>query len=210
MSTTKRAAMSVDIFNTTVTVTFANGQDLAVDVSTLTPEIQQQAMLHGIKQKLVDAGALSRNTETDKPASVEDKYKSVEEVHGRLLAGVWHKERTKKADETVASKDLLARALMQMTGKDRAYVDDYLSAKTKEQRAALKKNPRVVSIVAELSAATVSNGINTDELLGELIGELEQEEPVMEIVAENPRLVAAPGVSLDKPKRSRKPAPVAA
>ena len=196
MATTKRAAMSVDIFNTTVTVTFANGQDLAVDVSTLSPEMQQQAMLHGIKQKLVDAGALSRNTETGKPASVDDKYAAVAEVHGRLLAGVWHKERAKKADETVASKDLLARALMQMTGKDRAYVDDYLSAKTKEQRNALKKNPRVAAIVAELSAATVSNGINTDELLGELIGEPE-EQPEPEIVPE-------------KPKRSRKPVAVVA
>ena len=206
MSTPKRAAMSVDIFNTTVTVTFSNGRELAVDVSTLTPEMQQQAMLHGIKQKLVDAGALSRNTETGKPASVDDKYAAVLEVHGRLLAGVWHKERAKKADETVASKDLLARALMQMTGKDRAYVDDYLSAKTKEQRNALKKNPRVAAIVAELSAATVSNGINTDELLGELIGESEQEEPVMEIVAENPVIVDVP----TKPKRSRKPTAVPA
>ena len=198
MSTPKRAAMSVDIFNTTVTVTFANGRDLAVDVSALSPEMQQQAMLHGIKQKLVDAGALSRSTETGKPASVDDKYAAVAEVHGRLLAGVWHKERAKKADETVASKDLLARALIQMTGKDRAYVDDYLSAKTKEQRNALKKNPRVAAIVTELSAATVSNGINTDELLGELIGDPE-EQP-------EPEIVPVPA----KPKRSRKPVAVEA
>ena len=69
---------------------------------------------------------------------------------------------------TAGVNNILLRALMKMTGRDMEYVKAYLGNKTKEQRAALRKNPRVVQIMAELSAATVVNGVNTDELLEEL------------------------------------------
>lgn len=173
---TKRQAMSVDIFGTTLTITFANGKDLAIDASTLTPEIQKQAMLHGLKQKLVDAAAMSRNPDNLNSNQVDDKYNAVAEVHARLTGAnpTWNKERAK--DGTPASANsLLVRALMQMTGKDKTYVDDFLSSKTKEQRKALERNPRVLAIIAELKAATVTNGIDTDELLGELSGNIEPE-----------------------------------
>jgi hypothetical protein len=165
----KKQAMSVDIFGTTLTVTFSNGKDLAVDVSKLTPEIQRMAMLHGIKQKLVDAAAIARNTDTGGSAGVDTKYKAVAEVHARLTADKpsWNKERV-AAGTPANANNLLVRALMQMTGRDKAYVDDFLTSKTKDERAALKRNPRVLAIIAELSAVTVSGGVDTDELLEEL------------------------------------------
>ena len=166
---TKRAAMSVDIFNTTLTITFSNGKDLSLDVSKLSPEIQRYAMLHGIKQKLVDAAAITRNTETGASASIDDKYAAVKEVCDRIGStnGTWNKERATTSTPKGANS-LLVRALMQMTGRDKAYVDDYLSAKTKEQREAIKRNPRVLAVISELQAQTVVNGIDTDELLSEL------------------------------------------
>lgn len=170
---TKRNAMSVDIFGTTVTVTFSNGKDLAIDTATLTPEIQRMAMLHGIKQKLVDAGAIARNTENGLSASIDDKYAAVAEVHARLTCSepTWNKERG--TAEKKAPKDLLKRALMQMTGKDADYVEQFLTAKTKQEREALKKNPRVIAIMNELQAAGGTNGIDTDSILGELGVEIE-------------------------------------
>jgi hypothetical protein len=165
----KKQAMSVDIFGTTLTITFSNGKDLAVDVSKLTPEIQRMAMLHGIKQKLVDAAAIARNTDNGASVGVEQKYKAVAEVHARLTADKpsWNKERV-AAGTPANANNLLVRALMQMTGRDKAYVDDFLTSKTKDERAALKRNPRVLAIIAELSAVTVSGGVDTDELLEEL------------------------------------------
>lgn len=174
---TKRQAMSVDIFNTTLTVTFSNGKDLSIDVATLTPEIQRQAMLHGIKQKLVDAAAMSRDADNLNSNQVEAKYEAVRAVHARLTSDhpSWNKERAAQGTPTNGN-NLLVRALMQMTGRDKSYVDDFLSSKTKEQRAALKRNPRVLSIIAELQAATVSHGVDTDELLTELGGDAEPQD----------------------------------
>lgn len=168
---TKRAAVSADIFmpKLTLTLTFAEGQEIILDASTLRPEIRDMAMMHGLKQKLVDAAALSRNTATGHPASVSDKYEAVKRVADRLMSeeGTWNEGRG-TSDGPVGSGNLLLRAMMKMTGHDETYMKDWLSAKTKEQRAALKKNPRVIAIMAELQAATVVGGVNTDALLEEL------------------------------------------
>jgi hypothetical protein len=83
-------------------------------------------------------------------------------------------------------------------------VDDFLTAKTKEERAALKRNPRVLAIIAELQAATVSNGVDTDGLLEEL-GAAEMEPPA---TTEQGAVIITPQLAM--PKRSRSKKPVAA
>lgn len=199
---TKRNAMSVDIFGTTVTVTFSNGKDLAIDTSTLTPEIQRMAMLHGIKQKLVDAGAIARNTDTGLSASIDDKHAAVAEVHARLIGpnATWNKERGNGGEKPTKGKDLLPLAIMEMTGKDRAYVDQFLSSKTKAEREALKKNPRVLEAMSKLQATTVSNGVDTDALLGELGVEIE---PTITDVDTGAPLIT-PQLAMPTPKRAKK------
>lgn len=178
----RKATISADVFKSVLTVTFANGKSLEVDVSKLSPEIQQQAMLHGIKQKLVDAAAIARNPDTGRSASVDDKYAAVAEIHARITSpnGTWNKIR--EAGATPATKgNLLVRALMKMTGKDKDYVDDFLSAKTKEERTALQRNPRVLQIIAELQSQQGTGDVDTDALLGELGADaqsaIEQPEP---------------------------------
>jgi hypothetical protein len=173
----RKAAISVDIFGTQMTFTFADGRDLQLDVAKLSPEIQKQAMLHGIKQKLVDAAAISRSLETGRSASIDDKYNAVKEVFDRIIhteTPSWNKRAEGKESSTsTGGNTVFVRAIMRMTGKDKAYVDQWLGDKTKEERAALKKNPRVLAIMAELQGATVVGGVNTDDLLSELGGPTE-------------------------------------
>lgn len=197
MATAKRNAMSVDIFGTTVTVTFSNGKDLAIDCATLSPEIQRMAMLHGIKQKLVDAGAIARNTDTGLSASIDDKYAAVAEVHARLTgeSPTWNKERGNGGEKPAKAKDLLVRALMQMKGASKDIIEQFLSTKTKEQVNALKKNPRVLAVMAELQADNGANGVDTDALLGELGEDVDESESE---TAPTPEIA-------EKPKRTRKP-----
>jgi len=165
----KKSTISADIFGSVLTLTFANGQEVVVDAAQLSEKIRNAAMMHGLKQKLVDAAALSRNTETGLPASVADKFDAVNKIAQRLVKpdGEWNEGRT-GGNPLGGGANILIRALMQMTGKDKPYVEDFLSAKTKEERAALRKNPKVLAIISELQAATVSNGVNTDSLLSEL------------------------------------------
>ena len=172
--TSKKSTIMADVFlpKMQLTLTFINGKEIVIDANTLSEEIRNQALLHGLKQKLVDAAAISRNLDTGASASVDDKYNAVRKIADRLTAdgAKWNEGRAAGSEPspTAGVNNILLRALMKMTGRDMDYVKSYLGAKTKEQRAALRKNPRVVQIMAELSAATVVNGVNTDELLEEL------------------------------------------
>lgn len=171
-STTKKTAISTDVFmpKLTLTLTFGNGQEIVVNANELRQDIRDMAMMAGLKAKLIDAAAMSRNPENGASASIDDKYAAVLRVANRLMSadGQWNEGRSAAGESTAGANNILLRAIMRMTGRDEAYCRDFLSAKTKEQRAALRKNPRVLAIIAELQAATVVGGINTDALLAEL------------------------------------------
>lgn len=172
ITTTKKSAISTDVFmpKLTLTLTFGNGKEIIVNANDLRQDIRDMAMMAGLKAKLIDAAAMSRNPENGASASVDDKYNAVKRVADRIMSddGQWNEGRSAAGDSTAGANNSLLRAIMRMTGKDETYCRDFLSAKTKEQRAALRKNPRVLQIMAELQAATVVGGINTDALLAEL------------------------------------------
>lgn len=172
--TSKKSTITADVFlpKMTLTLTFINGKEIVVDANTLNDDIRNMAILHGLKQKLVDAAAISRNLDTGMSASVDDKYNAVKKIADRLTSpdGKWNEGRSASTEDkpTAGVNNILVRALMKMKEADESYIRGWLGEKTKEQRAALRRNPRVVAIMAELQAATVVNGVNTDELLNEL------------------------------------------
>lgn len=146
---------------------FANGQELALTASQLTPNVMEYAIFHGLKQKLVDAAAISRNPETGRPASPEDKFQAVKAVYDRLLAGQWNATREGGGN----AGGLLLQALVRMyAGRKTAEdIKAFLVEKTEAEKTALRKNPRVAAIIEEIRAEQgKAANIDTDELLGEL------------------------------------------
>lgn len=166
--TTKRnATIAAAIDNNTLSLTFANGEALTMRGDALNSDVQQYAMMHGLKQKLVDAAAISRNPETGRPATVEDKYQAVKTVYDRLLAGAWNATREGGGN----AGGLLMQALIRMYD-GRKTVEDikaFLAEKTDAEKTALRKNPRVAAIIEDIRAETgKAASIDTDEMLGEL------------------------------------------
>lgn len=155
-----------------ITLKFANGEQLEFSTNRLTSDMQVRAMAHGIKQKLVDAAAISRNPETGRSATVEDKLAAVVKVYDRLLAGMWNEPR-----EGGGSGSLLYKALCRVyADKSPESLRDWLAAKSDEQKAALRKNPKIAEAILAIQAESAKDdGIDSDELLGELddIGEAE-------------------------------------
>ena len=168
MNDTKRnATISATIDGNTLALTFANGETLTMRGDALNSDVQQYAMMHGLKQKLVDAAAISRNPETGRAASVEDKYQAVKTVYDRLLAGQWNAVR----EGGGATGGLLLQALVRMYAgrKTPDQLREFLADKTDAEKAALRKNPRVAQIIEDIRAEQgKAAGIDTDELLGEL------------------------------------------
>lgn len=168
MNDTKRnATITATIIDNTLALTFANGETLTMRGDALTSDVQQYAMMHGLKQKLVDAAAISRNPETGRPATVEDKYQAVKTVYDRLLAGAWNATR----EGGGATGGLLLQALVRMYAgrKTPDELRAFLADKTDAEKTALRKNPRVAQIIEEIRAETgKAASIDTDGLLGEL------------------------------------------
>ena len=92
------------------------------------------------------------------------------EVYDRITAigdaATWNKVR-EAGTGGGAGSGILLRALMQLTGKTKEAIEQFLDGKTKEEKAALRSNPKVAAIIAELQRAKVAE-IDTDSLLDEL------------------------------------------
>ena len=170
MNTAKKSAVETAITGTTLVLTFANGQTLSVDSAALNPAIVEAATLHGLKQKLCDAAAISRDPLTGKPATIETKFEAVKEVFDRItsLGGTWNKIR----EGGNSSGGLLLTALVRMYAgrRTRDELTEFLSTKTDVEKAALRKNAKIAAIIEEIRAerATDDEGVDSDAILDEL------------------------------------------
>jgi hypothetical protein len=150
-----------------LTLNFSHGQSIIVNTMDLCPEVIGQALMHGLKQKLVDAAAISRDPSNGRAATVETKYQAVNEVAHRLLVECkWNKER-----EGGATGGLLKRALIKLYEgrKTPEQIDEYLAKLSDKDKAALRKNPKVAPIIDELRNADAKDaGEDAPDLLAEL------------------------------------------
>ena len=67
----RQAQITVERDEDVLVIEFAHGKRIEVRPVGLIASVQEQALFHGLKQKLVDAAAISRNPETGRSASIE-------------------------------------------------------------------------------------------------------------------------------------------
>ena len=152
-----------------LTLKCINGQELLLTTDRLAGSILWQAAVHGLKQKLVDAAAISRNPDTGRAASPDDKWAAVMEVYSRITGPepTWNKTREGGAG---GSGGLLFRALVRLyPAKTADQLREYLDGKSDAEKTALRKNPKVATVIEEIRAETgKAANVDTDELLNEL------------------------------------------
>ena len=164
---TKRIpVISADVQGTKLILDFSNGEQLIVNAAGLSDQIRSDAIMHGLKQKLVDAAAIARNPDTGKSATIADKFNAVKDIFDRITSenGTWNKVRGDGSGN--GSSGLLVRALMQLNSNTRVEIETWLEPKTKEQKAALRINPKVAAIITAIQSA--NSAIDSDELLDDL------------------------------------------
>ena len=155
----------------TLVLNFRHGEVLRLHPESLAPEIQRAAMIHGLKQKLVDAAAISRDTATGRAATIATKYDAVREIFDRITGEnpSWNKPRAGGAG---GQGGLLARAIARYKNVPVEAAKAYLDRLTDAQKQALRVDPRIATIINQLRAESAKPaGIDTDALLGGLDGD---------------------------------------
>ena len=150
-----------------LTLTFADGRTLVLRGSDLSPELRVAAMLHGLKQKLVDAAAISRDPLTGKAATISTKYGAVREIFDRLKnpSGTWNKVRGEGGTGSTGSGGLLYRALVRLYDgvQTPEQVRKYLDGLNAEQQAALRGNKKVAPVILAIKAEDAARRAETGE-----------------------------------------------
>lgn len=139
-----------------VRLDFVNGETRIV---TLNPALLEKFALHGAEQKLGD--------EIAGLDDVEDCVMAIDELMDRLDKGEWS---IKRESNGMAGSSVLAKALVEKSGKSIVAIKEFLKSKTQAEKVALRNNAAIAPIIARLEAAKVKkpSTIDTDSLLGEL------------------------------------------
>jgi hypothetical protein len=135
---------------------FVNGE---TRLFTIPAELLQQFALHGAEQKLGD--------EVSGLDDIDDAILAVDELMERLAAGDWSQRREASG---IAGSSVLARALVELTGKSPATIKEELKALPQADKVALRGHPKLQPIIARLEAAKRAKGpqVDTDAVLAKL------------------------------------------
>lgn len=167
VSETKTPAISATVSGSVITVTASNGRFFSIDATALSEENRMAAIMQGLRKKLVDPAAMSRNPDTGASATIDDKFDACEEVGLRIKnGGEWNKTR---GDGTGPVKGgMLLRALMALFGKSEEETRTLLDGCTDEEVKALRDSPKVQAKIAEFKRA--NSKIDVDALLASKFG----------------------------------------
>lgn len=166
-SAKRTPAITAAIDGMVLTFTGDNGRMLTVDARTLSTSILDAAIMHGLKQKVGDAAAISRNPETGRSASTDDKFDAMVEVVKRLELDHWNKPR--ESGDGAGAGGLLFKALcIVKTDKTAEEVRAYLASRSKEEQAALRKVPVIAAAIDAIRAESAkAAGIDGEALLAD-------------------------------------------
>jgi hypothetical protein len=162
----KDFSISEDGFDLTVTLDFISGDTRKFEISANSPMFARLAA-HGALQKLGDEVAGLEDP--------EDQVIAIEELIERLNKGEWGAERKRGEGNPTAGLSVLAKALVQTSGKSPEAVREFLKSKTNAQKLAMRDNPMIKPIIAELEAKKKQkpkgDAIDSGALLDELTGD---------------------------------------
>lgn len=166
---------TIDTTTKTLTIDVSGVGQLQLAMSDVSYENQTYAMLHGLKQRIIDAAALSRDTATGASATPEDKFDAMKGLVDHYASGTveWGMRATAGGGAGVAS-GIIIRALAAVKGWTVTQARERVDAKSaemglssREYLAKLAKQPAMITAVAEIRAAE-SKAPDADSMLDEI------------------------------------------
>jgi hypothetical protein len=115
------------------------------------PEQVIKAAGHGYEQKLGD--------EISGVADLDDAILAIEELIDRLVTGDWN---SRKEGDGIAGASVLAKALIEYTGKTRDDVRAFLGTLSNKEKLAMREDAALKPIITRLESEKVKKAANVD------------------------------------------------
>lgn len=123
---------------------------LTLHIDKMSTENWGHAAAHGMIQRISDAAAISRNPETGKPATAQEKYDAMARLVNHYESG--SAEWRIAGAGGVARSSVLLDAMVQLyPAKTREELKTWLASKSKSERAKLAQSSRVRPIIAAMT-----------------------------------------------------------
>lgn len=149
----------IDGDSVTLTMKFKNG---AVRSFVMNSALLMTFAAHGMESKYGDEMAGLKD--------IEDMVLAVEDLHKRLETGAWG---VKRESNGMAGTSVLARALVEHSGKPIEVIKDFLAKKDNAQKLALRTHPDLAPIIARIEAERGGKKAKSTIDAGALLNELE-------------------------------------
>ena len=150
----QKSSIETDAGELQVRLDFVNGE---TRLFTLPLELISKFALHGAEQKLGD--------EISGLDDVDDAVMAIDDLMDRLNTGEWS---IKRESSGLAGASVLARALIELTGKHATAVKADLKLLSQAEKNALRDHPKLKPIIAKLEEGKkkkVAVVVDTDALL---------------------------------------------
>ena len=139
--------------------------NVVLDTAKCHAAVRAKAETHGWFQRINDAAAISRNTETGKPASPKDKFDALRALVEHYHSGTSDWSRKSERLPGRDSSALLIEAMCEVyPEKDRATVEKFVEGKSAKERVALLNHGEIKKAADAIRAKAVET-IDAEGLL---------------------------------------------
>lgn len=148
-----------------ITFTVAGAGTCQVNVGALSEEVRTHAMFHGLTQRVQDKAAISRNPDTGRSATPQDKLAAMQALCEHLNnGGVWEMRAASKARLDRAA---LFEAVAEVSGREASVIE----ARFRDREdSVLRVMLERADIAAAYAKRTARDSGQADALLAELEG----------------------------------------
>jgi hypothetical protein len=147
------------ILDNSVRFDFNNGETREVAADVGGPAIQTRFTLHGISQKFGDEGAGAEST--------DDFLYDFDSLYDRISKGEW----TEKREGGVGGISVLAKALVEATGKEADAIREFLKPLSPAEKIALRNSAQLKPIVERLEAEKAKqSNVDVTALMAKIAG----------------------------------------
>ena len=164
----------VDMENQVITYNVIGCEPLVFDVKRVSDQCGERAMIHGFIQRISDAAAISRDPDTGKPATPQDKRERMARLVEHYMSGAeaWSPARAEGgARDEGLTITAMGDVYHKLAEECRDMVKQLAVKRGIDERAALAvfaKSAQIAARMAEIKAERAKDGPDADDLLAEL------------------------------------------